>query len=81
MNKFLIGGTRFIVNIDLSDDGNKANDKIWLTFNSWRNLIKSSIKNIAVCITIPENVPDLVILLTYLIKFFSIFSIDGKLKI
>ena len=36
MKKLLIGGTRFIVDVKLSDQGNKANDKIWFQYFNWR---------------------------------------------
>ena len=58
MKPLLIGTTRFIVEIKISDEGSKANDQIWFNFHNWRMLLgKDFASKLAVAITIPENLP------------------------
>jgi len=58
MKKLLIGSTRFIVNIQMSNDGSQANDKIWFQYHNWRQILgKDFASSLAVAITIPENLP------------------------
>jgi len=83
MEKFLIGGTRIIANIIVSEDGNATNDKQWLIFNSWRNLLGYKFHNLAISLTVPKNVPNKYIFdrwkaekISYVIIPISIFTSD-----
>ena len=59
MKKLLIGGTRFIVDIKISDNGNNENNKIWFNFHNWRVLLGEDFSsNLAISLTISENLPS-----------------------